>query len=248
MQPYDATRYELLRPAEIQARRDAAPIAYLVAGTLEWHGLQNPLGTDSLKAHAICCEAALQHGGVVLPPFYQGLLGDENWGPAGWEGYTLGFNQPEVFEAAMLGIAQALVSAGWKVLVGVTGHDVDAQRDAMARAIQAATADHQATGFAVMEGEMHRPDQEIPFDMDHAGAWETSCMLHVAPGRVDLAELTSRGLANQEDLEMDGPEGIGGKTPLRYASAALGQRIIARRGDQIGSRARAAWEALRENR
>ena len=96
MREYDAVRYELLRPAEMQARRAQAPIAYLVAGSLEWHGLQNPLGTDGLKAHAICCEAALRHGGVVLPPFYQGLLGDRNWGPRDWEGYTLGFNQPEI--------------------------------------------------------------------------------------------------------------------------------------------------------
>ena len=46
------------------------PVAYIPAGSLEWHGVQNPLGTDGLKAHAICCEAALRYGGVVLPPFF----------------------------------------------------------------------------------------------------------------------------------------------------------------------------------
>ena len=81
---YESVCYELLRPEQVKALRDATPIAYVVAGSLEWHGLQNPLGTDSLKAHAICCEAALAGGGVVLPPFYQGMLGYTNWGPKDW--------------------------------------------------------------------------------------------------------------------------------------------------------------------
>lgn len=78
MHQYANVRYELLRPEQVKARREAASIVYLVAGSLEWHGWQNPLGTDSLKAHAICCEAARIYGGVVLPPFYQGLLGTHN--------------------------------------------------------------------------------------------------------------------------------------------------------------------------
>ena len=58
LKPYEAVCYELLRPAEVQHRREQAAIAYVSLGSLEWHGLQNPLGTDALKAHAICCEAA----------------------------------------------------------------------------------------------------------------------------------------------------------------------------------------------
>jgi len=176
---YDSVRYELLRPAQVKAIREKAPIAYITAGSLEWHGLQNPLGTDSLKAHGICCEAALRYGGVVLPPFYQGLLGESNWGPEGWGGYTLSFNELSTLDAAMLGVVRALVFGGWKVIVGVTGHDVDPQRDAMGRAIEAGTADSDATGFAIKEGELHTPDDDLPYGMDHAGAWETSCMMHL---------------------------------------------------------------------
>ena len=53
-------------PGEVKARREACPVVYIPVGSLEWHGVQNPLGTDGLKAHAICCEAALRYGGVVL--------------------------------------------------------------------------------------------------------------------------------------------------------------------------------------
>ena len=235
---YDAVRYELLRPGEVKARREAAAIAYIVAGSLEWHGKQNPLGTDSLKAHAICCEAALRHGGVVLPPYYQGLLGERGWGPEGWEGYTLGHAKLETFEAAITGIARALVTGRWKVIVGVTGHDVDRQRDAMQRAIDAATEGHDATGFAIKEGELHTPDDDLPYRMDHAGAWETSCMMYALPGRVDLDEIRSSPLADRERWEMKECEGIGGLNPITHASPELGRKIIERMGDLIGAKAR----------
>jgi len=235
---YDSVRYELLRPAQVKAIREKAPIAYITAGSLEWHGLQNPLGTDSLKANAICCEAAINHGGVVLPPFYQGLLGDTNWGPEGWGGFTLSFNEMDMFEAAMLGIVRALVFGQWKVIVGVTGHDVAPQRDAIGRAIETGAADTDATGFAVMEGELHTADDDLPYTMDHAGAWETSCMMHLLGDKVDLGELTSRGLCTEDHLEMEGAEGIGGHNPVKYASAELGEKIIRRMGELIGRKAR----------
>lgn len=233
---YDEVRYELLRPAQVKAIREKAPIAYVPAGSLEWHGLQNPLGTDSLKAHGICCEAALRTGGIVLPPYYQGLL-NSPWGPEGWDGYTLSFNEPDTFEAAMLGIVRALVYGQWKVIVGVTGHDVDPQRDAMGRAIEAGTADTDATGFAIKEGELHTADEDLSYTMDHAGAWETSCMMHLHGDTVDLAELTSRGLCTEDHLEMKGAEGIGGHNPVKFASAELGRKIVTRMGEQIAAKA-----------
>ncbi len=236
---YEAVCYELLRPAQVKALREAAPIAYIVAGSLEWHGFQNPLGTDSLKAHAICCEAALAHGGIVLPPFYQGLLGYSNWGPADWEGYTLSFNEGPTLEAATLGVVRALVFGGWKIIVGVTGHDVEPQRAAMERAIRTGTQNTDALGFAMKEGDLHTPDDDIPLRMDHAGAWESSCMMYAYPEKVDMAELTSRGLTadGDEQLKMRDQYGIGGKNPVKFASGEMGRKIIERQGELIGSKA-----------
>lgn len=245
---YESVCYELLRPAQVKALREKAPIAYVPAGSLEWHGLQNPLGTDSLKAHAICCEAALKHGGVVLPPFYQGILGSTNWGPKDWGGFTLSFNERSTLEAAMLGIVRALVFGQWKVIVGVTGHDIDPQREAMQRAIDAGTEGEDATGLAMKEGELHTPDDDIPYGMDHAGAWETSCMMYAYPGSVDLEELTSRGLCTQDKTVMAGAEGIGGWNPVKFASAELGRKIIQRMGDLIGARARQMLAQLEKPR
>jgi len=239
LKKHESVAYELLRPEQVREIRAKSPIAYIPAGSLEWHGFQNPLGTDGLKAHAICCEAALRHGGVVLPPFYQGLLG-KGWGPLGWGGYTLGYNKEGTFESAILGICRALVAAKWRVIVGVTGHDVPEQRAAMARAIRKATRNSRGSGgFALMEGDLHRADRKIPYHMDHAGAWETSCMMHAYPDKVRLHSLRSRKKTPGDDLDIRGPEGIGGRNPLKYASARLGRRIIERMGDLIGARARA---------
>ena len=106
--------YALLRPAQVRARREKSPLAHIVAGSLERHSFRNPLGTDALKAHAICCEAALKHGGVLLPPLYLGLfLPDRtNWGPRDWEGFTLGISDGEALEPAVFGLASALVDGG----------------------------------------------------------------------------------------------------------------------------------------
>ena len=241
---YESVCYELLRPDEIKALREATPIAYAPAGSLEWHSFQNPLGTDALKAHAVCCEAALKFGGIVLPPYYQGLVGDRNWGPDGWEGYTLGYNQNETFEATYLAITRGLVAAGWKVIVGVTGHDVEPQRAAMERGINAGTEGAAATGFAVLEGTLHEPDDDLKYGMDHAGAWETSCMMHAYPHRTNLDDLRPRMDEEVEKTRMSDPQGIGGWNPLKYASADLGKKIIERMGDLIGQKARDTLTSL----
>ena len=242
LKKYQDVCYELLRPAQIREIRNRAPIAYIVSGSIEWHGHQNPLGCDSLKAHAVCCEAALRFGGVVLPAIYQGYMikddePDKNWGPDGWEDYTLGYNKVEQLEAAVAGTAKALVAAGWKVIVGVTGHDIEPQRAAMERAIDAAVAGSEASGFAATEGQFHQPTDDIPLRMDHGGAWETSCMLYAFPNTVALEELSGRTLAEDDVLDIDGPEGIGGMNPLTYGSVELGRKIVEQMGMLIGSKA-----------
>ena len=89
----------------------------------------------------------------------------------------------------------------------------------------------------MMEGELHTADDEIPYGMDHAGAWETSCMMYAHPQSVDLDELTSRGLCTKDQTKMSEAEGIGGWNPVKFASAELGGKIIKRMGDLIGAKA-----------
>ena len=62
-------------------------------------------------------------------------------------------------------------------------------------------------------------------------------MMYAHAGKVGLNELRKRELSSDEDFEMSGPEGMGGKNPLRYASVELGRKIVERMGDLIGAKA-----------
>jgi len=239
---YCAVQYELLRPGQVRALQAERPVVYIPVGSLEWHGVQNPLGTDALKAHAICCEAALGFGGVVLPPLFLGILGDSRgWGPEGWDGYTITCHDQGSMEETIYRLARGLVADGWKVLVGVTGHDVEPQRDAIHDGIQRACAGTDARGFGTMEGEHWQGGSSMKYSMDHAGAWETSAMLYAQAERVDVEELrrqmADEGRTELDQLKMDEPEGIGGWNPLKYASAELGRQIVAFCAGRIGRKA-----------
>jgi len=242
MERYTPVQYELLRPAEVRALRTRSPIVYIPVGSLEWHGVQNPLGADGLKAHAICCEAALRYGGVVLPTYFLGILGDgRGWGPEGWSGYTITANDQASMEDTIYRLARGLVADAWQVLVGVTGHDVAPQRDAIHDGIQRACSGTGAKGFGVMEGENWSGGAAMKYSMDHAGAWETSVMMFVHGERVCLDELRSQtdaaGRSDVATMRMDEPEGIDGWNPLKYASAELGQEIVEFCAERIGRKA-----------
>jgi creatinine amidohydrolase len=65
-------RYHMLRPAQIVERRQACSVAYIPIGTIEWHGVHNPLGSDTLQAEGLAIMCAQQGGGLVFPPLYYG--------------------------------------------------------------------------------------------------------------------------------------------------------------------------------
>ncbi len=242
MKKYRPVRYELLRPSEVKSLQKKSPVAYIPVGSLEWHGVQNPLGTDGLKAHAICCEAALRYGGVVLPTLFLGILGDgRGWGPEGWSGFTVTANDQTSMEEIIYRTARGLVANDWKVLVGVTGHDVESQRDAIHDGVQRACKGTDAKGFGIMEGENWAGGTSMKYSMDHAGAWETSAMMFALEERVCLNELqeqaNGRKRADVETMKMKEPEGIGGWNPLKYASVELGQEIVEFCAERIGKKA-----------
>lgn len=242
MEKYKGVQYELLRPSEVKALREKCPVVYIPVGSLEWHGVQNPLGTDGLKAHAICCEAALRHGGVVLPTLFLGILGDSRgWGPEGWCGYTVTAHDQKSMEDTIYRTARGLVANDWKVLVGVTGHDVDPQRDAIHDGIQRACKGTESKGFGIKEGENWQGGTSMKYSMDHAGAWETSVMAYAHGENVDLEvlreQMESAGRSDVERMKMDEPEGIGGWNPLTFASAELGKSIIEFCAERIGRKA-----------
>jgi creatinine amidohydrolase len=63
-------RWERMFPDELEQAYAACPLVYFAYGLCEPHGPQNAVGLDALKAHAIACAAAREHGGIVAPPDY----------------------------------------------------------------------------------------------------------------------------------------------------------------------------------
>ena len=242
MNKYRTVQYELLRPSEVKSLQKKCSVVYIPVGSLEWHGVQNPLGTDGLKAHAICCEAALRYGGGGLPTLFLGILGDSRgWGPEGWDGFTVTANDQTSMEETIFRTARGLVANDWKVLVGVTGHDVNPQRDAIHDGIQRACKGTDSKGFGIKEGENWQGGASMKYSMDHAGAWETSAMMFAHGERVCLSELKEQmdacKRAAVETMEMKEPEGIGGFNPLKYASVELGREIVEFCAERIGKKA-----------
>ena len=78
-------RWERMFPDELEQAFAACPLVYFTYGLCEPHGPQNALGLDALKAHAIACAAARDHGGIVAPPDYWHIHevgGYASWGAA----------------------------------------------------------------------------------------------------------------------------------------------------------------------
>ena len=242
-------RYQMLRPAQVVARRQACPIVYIPLGNVEWHGVQNPLGADTLQAEGIAIRAAQQGGGLVLPPLWYFFPRHETmeWGaadkPAIAEAMQLpAGNFPQEYDLAgvrrqnaryeellfeMLDFAETL---GFAVGVFISGHYPLINHATVAVHQFAARGEHAAKygrtpllPWAVLEPALRwQLDGGISAG-DHAGAWETSNVLALHPDTVDLTTLPAEG----EPLL-----GIGGRPP-QQASAAQGTANIEAVSDLI---------------
>jgi creatinine amidohydrolase len=200
-------RYEWLRPEELRARREAVPLACVPLGTLEWHGLQNPVGLDGLKAHALCVMAAQRGGGLVFPPVWYGehreaqlmetdaadreaihaLMGlpSENFAPGYLQSGTI-VEQANFYNTLLWHVAAEVKSLGFQALIFLCGHyPLAAYAGSLRPMIE------RKLGLRVWAGHEAQLLSEYGYQQrgDHAGPWETSLMMAVCPESVDLGRL-----------------------------------------------------------
>jgi creatinine amidohydrolase len=200
-------RYEWLRPEEIRARREEKPLAYVPLGTLEWHGLQNPVGLDGLKAHALCVMAAQSGGGLVFPPVWYGehresalmeseasdreeihtLMGlpSSNFVPGYMQGGTT-VEQANFYNTLLWHVANEVASLGFEAAVFLAGHYPLATYAGYMKMMVERNA-----GLSMWAGHEGHVVEEGGYGRhgDHAGPWETSLMMAVSPESVDLERL-----------------------------------------------------------
>jgi len=218
-----AVQMQFLRPGQLEKALRAFPVVYVPFGLIEWHGRHLPLGNDALKAHAILVKTAEQFGGVVYPPVY----------------FHNGFPQ-ESLVPVLTSLFQRLKKTGTRVILGVSGHNVQGQIDMIDKALAPVVADKTVAGMGLWEITLSRgPDSGT----DHAAKWETSNMMFLYPNLVDMSTLGDGPLAPN----MKPPDGIGGQDPRKYASAEVGRRNIELAAQAIGKKAKELLESLPED-
>lgn len=211
---------QYLRPAQLEAAGRAFPVAYVPFGLIEWHGPQLPLGNDALKAHAILVKCAERVGGVVCPPVY----------------FHSGFPQ-EHLVPVLTTMFDRIRATGFRVLIGVSGHNMQEQIDMIDQALAPVVADGTVAGVGLWEVTLSwGPESET----DHAAKWETSNMMHFYP---DLVDMTTLGTGPM-NLDMKPPFGIGGLDPREHASAAVGARNADLAAAAIGRKAQELLASL----
>jgi len=223
---------QLMRPGQLEAALRRFPVVYVPFGLIEWHGRHLPLGNDALKAHAILVKCAEVYGGVVYPPIFF---------PSAT--YTHGRGLPEAdltYKVPLLtALFEQLKGTGLRVIIGVSGHNIEEQIAMIVTALEPVVADDTVAGAGLWEISLSLGEES---DSDHAAKWETSNMMFFYPDLVDLSALGDGPLAP----DMQPPDGIGGLDPRVHASAEVGRRNAQLAAEAIGKKARALLESLPE--
>ncbi|MEN6427083.1 MAG: creatininase family protein [Phycisphaerales bacterium] len=215
-----SVQMQFLRPGQLEKALREFPAVYVPFGLIEWHGRHLPLGNDALKAHAILVKTAEQFGGVVYPPVY----------------FHDGFPQ-ESMVPVLTTLFTRIKKTGARVILGVSGHNVQGQIDMIDKALVPVIADRTVAGMGLWEITLSQGPES---GTDHAAKWETSNMMFLYPGLVDLSTLGDGPLAP----DMKAPDGIGGQDPRKYASAEVGRRNVELASQAIGRKAKELLESL----
>lgn len=197
-----------MRPSELVEQRKKLPVAYIPLGTIEWHGMHNPLGADGLQAQELCKRCA-REGGVVFPTVYYGesrvnsLLETDTKYQSGIcrrleipeelmekERFPYsGMEQIEHYQHHLVHIMAEAASYGFELAVFVAGHYplVDHARAAILSYNQWAYDKKwkRIGGIAAADFLLLKDCYKNPGD--HAGGWETSHLLASDPETVDLS-------------------------------------------------------------
>jgi creatinine amidohydrolase len=217
-----AVQMQFMRPGQLEAAGRTFPVVYVPFGLIEWHGPHLPLGNDALKAHGVLVKCAEKFGGAVYPPVY----------------FHAGFDQQHLVPV-VAELFQHLKETGFRVIIGVTGHNIQEQLDMINNALAPVTADGTVAGAGLWEVSLSRCEES---DTDHAAKWETSNMMFFYPDRVDMSELGTEPI----NLDMKPPFGIGGLDPREHASARVGRRNVELAADAIGKEAQRLLASLPE--
>ena len=190
-------QWDRMFPDELEASFQACPVVYFSYGLCEPHGPQNAVGLDALKAHAICRQAAREHGGIVAPPDYWHI--HEIGGYAVWAEQNIGEARPWLTAVPpwihFKNVCYHLRSAdalGFHAAILVTGHYGPNWQDL--KTLLSILQPHFAMRlYGLPDFEANHPGFSGNGDgADHAGRVETSLLWALEPDCVDVSRIPDR--------------------------------------------------------
>jgi creatinine amidohydrolase len=239
-------RWERMFPDELEQAFGACPVVYFTYGLCEPHGPQNTLGLDALKAHAIACAAAREHGGIVAPPDYWHV--HELGGYATWAHRAVGQVRrswltsvpPWMHFKNVCYHLRTADSLGFHAALLITGHYGPNWQDL--KTLVDLVQPHVGTrlyGLPDFEANVPGFAGDTRSGGDHAGRVETSLLWALHPECVDLSRLPSAGAA--------GPHFAMGAN-AGESHRGTGERMVADEVRWLGAKARdllASYDAER---
>lgn len=189
-------RWERMFPDELEQAFAACPLVYFTYGLCEPHGPQNTVGLDALKAHAIACATAREHGGIVAPPDYWHI--HELGGYAVWARANVGEVERtwltcippwQHFKNVCYHIRMADL-LGFHAALLLTGHYGPNWQDL--KTLMALIQPHVGTRlYSLPDFEANQPgfNSDGKSGGDHAGRVETSLLWAVEPDCVDVSRI-----------------------------------------------------------
>jgi creatinine amidohydrolase len=209
-------------PDQLETAFAACPVVFMPYGICEPHGPQNAVGLDGLKAHAICCAAAREHGGIVAPVDYWHV--HECGGYAVWAHENIGERQPWLtavppwihFKNVCYHL-RAMDAAGFHAAILLTGHYGENWKD-LKTVVQILQLHFAMQVFGLPDFEAN----EAGFgdggpNLDHAGRVETSQLWALEPASVDMARMPPK--------EQEGPHFAMGSTAYE-TDRCVGERMV----------------------
>lgn len=191
-------RWERMFPDQLEAALAACPVVYFSYGLCEPHGPQNALGLDALKAHAICCRAAQEHGGIVAPPDYWHI--HEIGLYASWAAEWAGEARPwltamppwQHFKNVCYHL-RAADALGFHAAILLTGHYGPNWQD-LKTLLDILQPHFSMRLYGLPDFEANQPgfDNDGKATGDHAGKVETSLLWALEPDGVDISRLPAK--------------------------------------------------------
>jgi len=201
------------RPAEVRAMLAESPVAYVPFGSLEWHGEHNPLGLDGIKAEELLRRTAARTGGVLFPTVFWGAFHTLRFP------FTFHF-PPAVMVRLTRRMLEDLRRDGFRVIVMLTGHYPVSQ--VVHLRLQAGWFNRRKRGAVALAFPEMAFAHGMGYYGDHAGHWETSIMMALRPGLVDIAAVPPHEGAIARTVRW----GVMGKDPGLHSDAGLGERVV----------------------